>query len=77
MKMNKIITGLSMILRMLVRQKMVLILLLIIPTIFLTIVEFTTSERMLPFQLASVGVDVFIDVSEKGISFIFFASLLS
>ncbi len=62
-----------MILRMLVRQKIVIILLLIIPAFFLTIVEFTTSDRMLPFQLASVGDDVFINISEKGISFIFFA----
>ena len=73
MTVNKIITGLSMILRMLVRQKIVIILLLIIPAFFLTIVEFTTSDRMLPFQLASLDDDVFINISEKGISFIFFA----
>jgi hypothetical protein len=58
---------------MLVRQKIVIILLLIIPAFFLTIVEFTTSDRMLPFQLASLDDDVFINISEKGISFIFFA----
>ncbi|MFO7720191.1 MAG: hypothetical protein R6W85_07110 [Gillisia sp.] len=62
-----------MILRMLVRQKIVIILLLIIPAFFLTVVEFTTSDRMLPFQLASLDDDVFINISEKGISFIFFA----
>lgn len=62
-----------MILRMLVRQKIVIILLLIIPAFFLTIVEFTTSDRMLPFQLASLDDEVFINISEKGISFIFFA----
>lgn len=73
MTVNKIITGLSMNLRMLVRQKIVIILLLIIPAFFLTIVEFTTSDRMLPFQLASLDDDVFINISEKGISFIFFA----
>ena len=70
---NKIITGLSMILKMLVRQKIVIILLLIIPAFFLTIVEFTSSDRMLPFQLASLDNDIFINISEKGISFIFFA----
>lgn len=73
MTVNKIITGLSMILRMLVRQKIVIILLLIIPAFFLTIVELTTSDRMLPFQLASLDDDVFVNISEKGISFIFFA----
>jgi len=73
MTANKIITGLSMILRMLVRQKIVIILLLIIPAFFFSIVEFTTSNRLLPFQLASLDDDVFINISEKGISFIFFA----
>jgi len=62
-----------MILKMLVRQKIVIILLLIIPAFFLTIVEFTSSDRMLPFQLASLDNDIFINISEKGISFIFFA----
>ena len=73
MTMNKIITGLLMTLRMLFRQKIVVILLLIIPAFFLSIVELTTSERMLPFQLASLNDDVFINISEKGISIIFFA----
>jgi hypothetical protein len=58
---------------MLIRQKIVFILLLIIPAVFLSIVEFTSSERMLPFQLASLGDDVFINIHEKSISFIFFA----
>ena len=62
-----------MILKMLVRQKIVIILLLIIPAFFLTIVEFTSSDRMLPFQLAALDDNVFINISEKGISFIFFA----
>jgi hypothetical protein len=73
MTVNKIITGLSMIMRILIRQKIVMILLLIIPAFFLTIVQLTTSNRILPFQLASVGDDVFINISENGISFIFFA----
>lgn len=73
MTAGKIITGLAMILRMLLRQKIVIILIVIIPAFFLSIVEFTTSGRVLPFQLASVGDDIFIEISEKGISFIFFA----
>ncbi len=73
MTANKIIIGLSMILRMLIRRKIVIILLLIIPAFFLSIVEFTTSDRILPFQLASLDDEVFINISEKGISFIFFA----
>ncbi|MFD2892766.1 hypothetical protein ACFS5J_12160 [Flavobacterium chuncheonense] len=69
----KILTGLSMILKMLVRQKIVLILLMIIPAFFLTIVAFTTSDRILPFQLSSLDEEVFINISEKVISFIFFS----
>ena len=73
MTLNKITIGLSMILRMLVRQKIVIILLLLIPAFFLTMVQITTSDRILPFQLASVGEEVFVNISEKAISFIFFA----
>ena len=62
-----------MILRMLFRQRIVLILLVVIPAVFLSIVEFTTSERTLPFLLASIDEEIFIEISEKGISFIFFA----
>jgi hypothetical protein len=73
MRAARIFTGLYMILRMLVRQKIVILLILIIPAFFLTIVEFTTSDRLLPFQLASLDDVEFINISERGISFIFFA----
>ncbi len=73
MSFRRITTGLSMILRMLGRRRIVLILLVVIPIVFLSIVELTTSERMLPFRLASLDEEVYIEISEKGISFIFFA----
>ena len=73
MTFHKIITGLSMTLKMLFRQKIVMVLLLIIPAFFLSIVALTASERLLPFQLASLKDDVFINISEKGISIVFFA----
>lgn len=73
MNLQRIYIGLTMILRMLIRRKIVLILILLIPTIFLAIVEFTSAERVIPFQLASVGDQVFIDMPEKSISFIFFS----
>lgn len=62
-----------MILRMLIRRRIALILLAFIPAIFLSIVKFTTSERLLPFRLASLSEEVFLEISEKGISYIFFA----
>ena len=73
MSRNRILTGSFMILRMLARRRIVLILLVVIPAVFLSVVEFTSSERSLPFRLASLDDEVFIEVAEKGINFIFFA----
>ena len=62
-----------MTMKMLTRNRISFILLLVIPAVFLTIVELTTSERILPFRLASLQKEEYIYVAEKGISFIFFA----
>ena len=70
---SRIITSLLMILRMLVRRKIVLVLFFVIPVVFLTTVKLTTSDRVLPFRLASIEEEVFIEVSEKEISLLFFA----
>jgi hypothetical protein len=70
---DRIRTGIYMILRMLLRRQIAIVLIAIIPIVFLSVVEFTTSERMLPFRLASLSEDVIIETTEKGISFIFFA----
>lgn len=69
----RIFTSFIMILRMLVRRRIVLMLLLVIPAVFLTIVELTSSDRNLAFRLASLEGDTFIEVSEKTISLVFFA----
>ena len=73
MTAGKIITGWNMILRMVVRQKIVFILIIIIPLFFLSVVALTSADRPLPFELASLDNDTFITISERGISFIFFA----
>jgi hypothetical protein len=70
---DRIRTGIYMILRMLLRRQIAIVLIAVIPIAFLTVVEFTTSERLLPFRLASLNEDVIIETTEKGISFIFFA----
>lgn len=70
---DRIRTGIYMILRMLLRRQIAVVLIAVIPIAFLTVVEFTTSERLLPFRLASLSDDVIIETSEKGISFVFFA----
>lgn len=73
MSIYRIYTGLYMILRMLVRRRIALILIAVIPIVFLSIVEFTTSEKVLPFRLASLKEEVFVNIVEKGISLIFLA----
>lgn len=69
----RIYKSLSMILMMLFRRRIALILLAIIPVVFLSIVVITTPEIILPFRLASLNKEVFIKISEKGISLIFLA----
>lgn len=73
MSLIRIYISFSMILRMLIRRRIVLILFVIIPAVFFSIVDLTTSNRVLPFRLASLENEIFIEVSEKEISLLFFA----
>lgn len=73
MNTNRYLVSVSMTLRMLVRRRIVLILLMVIPAVFLSTVAFTTSERILPFRIASLDGETFVNVSEQEISLIFFA----
>lgn len=73
MSAARIATSVSMILRMLMRRRIVLLLLLVIPAVFLTTVALTTSERLVPFRLASIEEEPYIEVSEEEISMVFFA----
>lgn len=73
MNMHRIYTSFLMILRMLFRRRIALILLAVIPVIFLSVVELTSSEHILPFRLASLNDDVFVGAVERGISLIFLA----
>lgn len=73
MSAKRIITALSMILRMLSRRRIIIISLLVIPVVFLTVVELTAPTRFIPFRLASLDVKVFIRESLKGIALVFFA----
>lgn len=73
MSNEKVRTGILMILKMLVRRRIVFILLAVVPVVFFSVVEFTTPERVIPFRLASLKDIVFLQISQKGTSFIFFA----
>ena len=62
-----------MILKMLFRRRVVLLLLVAMPVVFLTVVQLTASAKMILFRLASLDEMVFIEESQKQISLIFFS----
>ncbi len=62
-----------MILKMLLRRRIILISLIMIPVVFLTIVELTAPTRIIPFRLASLDNRIFIRESLKEIAQVFFA----
>ncbi len=62
-----------MVLRMLLRRRIILVVLVVIPVVFLTIVELTAPTRFIPFRLASLDTSVLIRESLKKIALVFFA----
>jgi len=62
-----------MILKMLFRRRIVLILLVLMPVVFLSVVELTASAKAILFRLASLDKMVFIEETQKQISLIFFS----
>jgi hypothetical protein len=60
-------------LKMLVRRRIILISLVVIPVVFLSGVEMTASQKIIPFRLASLDVKIFIEESQKEIALVFFA----
>jgi hypothetical protein len=62
-----------MILKMLFRRRIILLMLVVMPVVFLAIVELTASSRIIPFRLASLDERVFIRESLKEISLVFFS----
>jgi hypothetical protein len=73
MKLNHIKTGLIMILKMLFRRRVVLLMLVLMPVVFLSVVELTASAKMILFRLASLEKMVFIEETQKQISLVFFS----
>lgn len=73
MQIKRISTGLFMILKMLFRRKIIIIALIVLPLVFLTIVELTAPTRFIPFRLASIDVKMFIRESLKHIALVFFS----
>lgn len=73
MNVKRIGTGVLMVLRMLFRRRVVLILLVLMPVVFLSVVEWTASTKMILFRLASLDKLTFIEETQKHISLIFFS----
>jgi hypothetical protein len=73
MSAARIITGFSMIMTMLIRRRIIILALVIIPVAFLTGIELTASQRMIIFRLASLDTKIFIEESQKEIALVFFA----
>lgn len=73
MKGPRLYISVVLIFKLLIRRRIVPILLLVIPAAFFFVVYLTTSTRIVPFRVASMVEDVFIEVSERYCSLAFFA----
>ena len=73
MSVKRIKMALIMVLKMLFRRRVVLLLLVLMPVVFLSVVELTASSKMIFFRLASLDEKIFIQESQKQISLIFFS----
>jgi len=62
-----------MIMKMLFRRRIILIALVVLPLVFLTVVELTAPTRYIPFRLASLDIKMFIRESLKQIALVFFS----
>jgi hypothetical protein len=70
-RMRRVTVGWLMAMKELLRSRIVLILLLTIPTIFYTIVGLTSTERTVAFRLASVSENTIASVSERSEALVF------
>ncbi|MEN8251457.1 MAG: ABC transporter permease [Bacteroidota bacterium] len=58
---------------MTIRKRIILILLIALPSIFSLVVYYTTADISIPFQLAFISEEVFLEISEKSVSMLFMA----
>lgn len=73
MKRNRVLLSAWLLFRAMLRRRITLLLLAVIPAAFLGTVYLTTSERLMPFKIASVDSEAALEVSEQYISLLFFA----
>ncbi len=70
---NRMMISMGMSWRILLRNRIAMVLLLVIPAVFLGIVDLTSSSRPMPFRLASLPDNPMVSIPEEGINFVFFA----
>jgi len=71
MRLTRMALACAMTLRELARSRIVLLLLVTVPTVFDVLVALTSSSREVPFPLASLGDDVMATASERNVSLVF------
>jgi hypothetical protein len=77
MRLSYLRVGIIMTARELLRSRLVLILLLVIPSLFYSIVALTTTNRLILFKLAAISEKSFIEVSERSESLIFIGTAVA
>lgn len=77
MRLSHLRAGVSMTARELLRSRLVLILLLVIPSLFYAIVALTSTDRLIAFRLASISQNTIIEVSERSESLVFIGTAVS
>jgi hypothetical protein len=71
MRLNYVKTGWRMTARELLRNRIAVILIFLIPSLFYAIIVLTTTERLIPFKLGSVSEETFFEVREREEALIF------
>ena len=71
MRLTHLRTGWMMTTKELFRNRMAIILLFVIPTLFYALIVLTTTDRLIAFKLASISEATFVQVSERSEALIF------
>ena len=71
MRLNHLKIGWIMTTKELIRKKIILILLFVIPTVFYTITRITKNNNLIPFRLASVSEETFLLIPQRQVALIF------
>jgi hypothetical protein len=77
MRLSYLRVGMAMTARELLRSRLVLTLLLVIPSLFYSLVALTTTDRLIPFKLAAISEKSFVEVSERSESLIFIGNAVT